>query len=1179
MVEASGNDICLSYRYESYFTMACVLRISEEAKEHVNLHSTFAKKVQQYKAKVENYNTASRHSPEAGTSETFRDYLFKTCSHNAFGYGDFVELVLVDDIDPYFFLTNQLDLPVHQVDLGFCPNLHSLGINRPSLSARVSEGQQKASGWTEPDLEIRIKGADGRVLGEARADSFGEFEVKFEQPVDPSETLSAELDSQVFEAGSSQVWEYTAPKFSKELCAEDENVNGEYANSSPFFAIHKLVADEVTEQLPLLVYSRIKIAGLASIGNVNLLRRAIHRAIARRTAKILHEYKGVESKWLAYEDLTSIKIGLLDTQGTEEIGVHLFCRNFSAGLLIMQSVAQLTYGDLFEDPQSKTLEQQIDAWGIHKKICEEQVNPVSSLNACHLFSATYTVLGAVPSSFSDPDNASVEGYLEAYGKVNVRPGHFVDVQEAIIAILGKTKKLEEVVAEPIDLKEPDEGSLAELRFLIGRNDLDFPMIGDQVMTVKTKDFFKLANSLSAYPKKSDEGKFTSTEGTDDDHAANLTTGVVSWSSNLVVPVPVMGEVIKKCDRGHVAVFSELKKKFEKLFKQGGKLDNEGLRQVLASMRLPIRLRNVSYQLLKTFSETLSDSVHYDTVLDLYDQFFALYSFLVGDADECYQFSKALFRPDSDIAGSVFFDAKFTEHLSIYCDGLSNALSHRIHRNTKEEFADLNVVFGGGLTQLVQGAHAALTCSVELIKKMMSTEMFMLDAEVDRSECVGVIKKLSLHQHWKLYRLNPIKLQSESSRNTVLGVVDFSFGHVVNPLEYVDFVHEVGHMILENWDKRQPYFYADFRKAIEEVEAVILETGKVSESAAKQKAKQQTGRFREEYFADLLTAIMVFGNDVELFAKFSFFKFNSYQTQGKTEIDLSTQDTRLIEFLDYSFRIFLVCKTVERCGAAIHSGNFFDPSFPGIPSNLNDYISRPEQFAEFLSEYGYLDCLFKDINRQEQWLQIITSWDGKHKRFSYRATAARGYISDVIERVSLIFQKHCWQSEPWYAQGKDVYIFDRVANAFRESMQKGETSLTAILAKANEDLENEGVRIQLGNDSPDLLGLVCAALNAFTSLQMDDISKEDDKAIHLTRYGDGRAKFEPGKRNAEFFGRTPEKSLFFLQFEIAAKSLSVGNFYLSPSIRSGWSPESPAFKPHLLGGIRGRSILIWLFSDF
>lgn len=491
------------------------------------------------------------------------------------------------------------------------------------------------------------------------------------------------------------------------------------------------------------------------------------------------------------------------------------------------------------------------------------------------------------------------------------------------------------------------------------------------------------------------------------------------------------------------VLNRLGKQIRDIFEHGS-FNHDLLRKKLETIRLPIRLRRTSYQILKNFSDTLSDPLHYECVLDLYDQFLALQKFLVEDVPVSYDVCQSLFESPTYANGIGFFDEHFNHHLSEYCAALNNAFSHRVHRNTKEEFQDVAIDFRGGLSQLVQGSNAALTCSVGLLKRCFDRDFFaenqdwkdsdkslqvrvgekfyrfdkkqspidysrlqqrafahrwtiyesqsgfsvalsdddsnsLLESESfesreeaenlltavgarRRNVFVGVAQKFSLQQHWKLKRLNPIAVDSRVTDSSVLAIVDFSFGHVVNPLEYIDFIHEAGHLILENWDNKNSRGYYELatefdniaRQSISKSEsqnpdhnpildrlmtAPLLQEYDIPADASNVPASQESienpitksdykiqveqvaqkylntertdliddfFQIREELFSDLLTLFFVFNGNAQHFAVFQLAKFNSYQPDKSK----NPWAERLSDYLDFAFRIFCVSRTGE-----------------------------------------------------------------------------------------------------------------------------------------------------------------------------------------------------------------------------------------------------------------------------
>lgn len=1091
-----------TYRHRPYFALTSVLKNERPGnKKSQQIHTGFLGKVRGYHEKIDANRRKFFGVPQGGPEDPapqYEDYLYQVCSHQAFTFGDHVEMLLVDDIDPYFHLTSQLDLPIHQISLGFCPELESLGIPGFGQSIQPESWLGKACGLSEP-----------------HASPFLHLDDLIQPVVDPSPVDESE------EAGR---------RIHQFQCAN-----------------------------PLLVFTRLKLAGLSILGNGLLQRRAIHRAIAKKVVDIQQAIINGEaaSERVTASQAKALQVSIIDAQGTEEIALYIPCQNYSLGVLVAQAVASLTYQDLFK-LGADLLWENISGWRLHERFRlqeHEKIEKNAPLIANHVFAASYTILGATQNAHQrSPEK--IGGCLEVFGRVNVLAGHFVDIADELPEFVKRGK------GDAGSFKSVTINRDEELRYLIGRYDYDYSLANEDSSAseaVETVGFLEISSLLRRRLQSSDG------------NVEQLKRAVIGWSNDLVVPVSkfpnsdilpkVMTEYYERQapehhDEPHYDILETLETNVQELF-TSGELNDDKLRDALEQKRLPMRVRRTGYHLIKNFRDALLDPQLYASVIDLLHPFIACHTFLTEDLQQYFELIQSRFAsgdPNAvNYATRAMFDEKFISRLSLLFNAMHNAHSHRVHRYTKHEFQDQSIDFRGGLTQLVHGSNAPLICSVGLLKRCWSHDFFSSSVQRDYPGRVGIVQNLSLNQQWQFFKIKPICKTTLPSQKSALGIIEFSFGHVLNPLEYIDLLHEAAHLLIDTWDvELPPEAMRSTRLEVAQrnaIASVISTAGNNREARESGTAESLTKMFteaapdskfiaeaREEYFADLVTNLFFFGNDIETARTYAFYKFNAYpckEPNGRLSVD----DQRLVDYLDYAFRVYAVTTMIEKYHDQPDPRQWgldenFQLNLVGRTTNSADQSSffqvqgyKRENFFRFLRKYQHLDSWFHDWDWSNN-PKNIAIFDGL---IVPRIIGSKIFLGEIWKKALILFRGHCLQDcsifnpddsadikplFPWYDSNCN-FVFPEVRDKFRQSLEAGECMIEEILSEYRDYLSHD--------EPPDLLGLVCAGLSAFASLQLRDLNElvhehaNEDAAVdcHLKRNEKGEVTFRENQQYSPF----------------------------------------------------------------
>ena len=993
--------------------------------------------------------------------------------------------MLADDFDLYFQLTSVLNLPIDQVGLGFCPTWESLGI--PASGESVDQ----AGHWLyEPDAtayttqltscfvplhsllpaqppQLRI---DPETFARCLPDMDG-FGVVTSPGAGQSEQSLLQLAQDL----------YKLKKIDKGQLRKVID-HAELAESSP----HPSAAAP-----PLLMYCRLKLGGLASLGCGLLLRKAVFRALARSIVRIQRRLLGIlaapsasasdersmlEQLEIGESDVRSLRAAFLDMQGPEEIGVHLACSNYSVATLAVTEISSLTLGDICDPLIGGPAGERWSAATSVASTLSRYVSPgdpaPSQLMKNHVFSSTYSILGVDDEqhSMASRNALPVHGRVEGYARANVIAGHLHEVEEKIERGLASV---------PPALPPLRYGSVH--RFLIGRYDYDFALAwrkDSPIESLHVSEFLDRSQSVRDHVVACNQRRKLP-----DGHADE--TGVLDLAIAIVVPYPKLSREPAVAEE-HIAIVPALKRFADRLFQpDNGPLCTSRLNREARCIRLPLRLVRHVLHLYKNFYESLVDPLLYDSVIDLLDCFTALHHVIAQELPQAYdQFHSRRYMNWQDVEGSQrissFFTSQFAHHkmiesISEYVEALENAHSHRICRESVMEVQDWAVDIRGGLIQLYHGAAVPLTCGAGLVKwcwrtgfaypgKLVSADGHH-DGDKEKEFPIGLVTELSLGQLKQIRRIRP-----HPSVFASLGIVDLSVGHIINPPEFVTHLHEAAHVIIDRW------YQFELPAMLFRCELVGGDKFRDPDTGAPPPWKlEDTKTLWEELFADLLTQLLVFGsgNDAELGARFIVAKYGADPRSAANTHDKTTR-----QFIELMMRQYIVWKCVEH---ASENPQELSKAYPLAKylteADGQDIESLWPDFKKFLERHGPFWWPWKTV-KTKSW------WDDVSRLFSKYLPRRLYLAQDAWRRAVTIYQQFTEGRIPWFST-QDVsdagqtslrFEFSNLVEEFRRALVVGESSVWRILNRWHDG--------KLDFDKVDELGLVAAGLRAYIGLQLE-----------------------------------------------------------------------------------------------
>ena len=222
----------------------------------------------------------------------------------------------------------------------------------------------------------------------------------------------------------------------------------------------KPAAHKFQESAPLLLFSKFKAHGLGMVGSGLLFQQALFLAMAdkiRNTVQLLRKEAGNSdtpmAKLMSAEQIDATKVAFLDLQGSQEIGILVFCANLSVSASILAGVRSLVFEDLLVSSVDKNgwLRDTLDRSEAHAKIIKNdrrapnrEGDTCHPLDKVHVFRWTHSTSAIAWNAFQFPPTERTErwGYVEATSEFEVAPGHRVSVEEALAEMNKRCKPAE-----------------------------------------------------------------------------------------------------------------------------------------------------------------------------------------------------------------------------------------------------------------------------------------------------------------------------------------------------------------------------------------------------------------------------------------------------------------------------------------------------------------------------------------------------------------------------------------------------------------------------------------------------------------------------------------------------------------------------------------------------------------
>ena len=439
---------------------------------------------------------------------------------------------------------------------------------------------------------------------------------------------------------------------------------------------------------------------------------------------------------------------------------------------------------------------------------------------------------------------------------------------------------------------------------------------------------------------------------------------------------------------HLPVMSMLDELRVALFADGGRPGRMGvqdLKDITRRLGVPRPLCGALELHYLRFREQLADPHLYDGVLDLYDTYATLYAFLTDFLPEFQRRARAAGRP------SAPFGKWLCEQVGDLLVAVGNAADHRVRLPLPDaDRPDTAVDLRGGLSKLVAAADVPLKCGLHLVNRAIG------QADTAPADTTWPHRGLPLNRVGAitLFNFDPQTrckgVYTRGGKPYSLTFVSMDVSHVFRPIRLLAHLHEAAHLVT--------HFTDDLRACAGRDQPVAAD-------------------LTDELYAELLTHLMVFGTNTDLYLKQQVAGYaTSPQGQGSGYSHLHDEDHYAEErFYRHLLTAFLVTEPI-RAGVA---GRNYDPrTLPrdGLRAELADRPRAISAFLDLIKRYGPFHAQFArwraDPDFDTTWAAMFAddiadwgdtfaaAWEAAFDRFRAHDWGLNTALSQTVGRAVL-----------------------------------------------------------------------------------------------------------------------------------------------------------------------------------
>jgi len=705
-------------------------------------------------------------------------------------------------------------------------------------------------------------------------------------------------------------------------------------------------------ELPLMVITEFKLNALAVLdlgleGRMTIFKAMAHK-IQETVGNLKEQVKDEHLHRLIDEDdIEKLKCVLLDAQGTTDIVLLTFCKNYSVATSLVTALRSMDF---------KPLKPQCDG-ELHrnalKKIKElNKKDDDRDWGDMHIFYSTYSTLTftyefVLEHRQEEAHSKLVKqcrGFAKAYGLFKIKAGHCKTLNEKISSLPEYNSKIQEFSMDDENYHLLLTGQYDRIEDLSQGEDVRYMLPVNVLIGLLIDLLTELKGNLS------------------------------DISTSIATPV-LTGTFCQKISKNHMNTSEFYLDMHNKLFiDERGPFNIKELHKSLRVLRIPIPLcRSVVY-LYQVFANCFADPLLFNNALELYNVFDTIYNLL----------TKHYINKQKELTDNHQIETRVNEKeikalcrlLEIIRDALDVKTNLALPGDRKRDMA---IDFRGGLNKLMDSADVLVQCGTELFNQTIE----YCDLKNEDNQCyVGIIKQINFDPQTNFYQLNL------GSDKHILACIDMNASHLFNPAYSLDYFHEIGYMIFDYLLRKKRF--KDIKNDTNENkdrkndEESFIEQLFNPQHKDSQKTFFKAMRERlREVFADLLTHLFIFGSDTDGFIQYYLIRYTTLPLSIHQEYD-----KQLIRLNEVMFRAFLIDDAVKQLKEDSNDPldweyESYDNKHPYTQKSrpfLNDFNTMFEKYKPYVifpqddKRYKYLEDEYKQY-REKTFMHLYfwISW--------------------------------------------------------------------------------------------------------------------------------------------------------------------------------------------------------------
>jgi len=552
-----------------------------------------------------------------------------------------------------------------------------------------------------------------------------------------------------------------------------------------------------SDQDHIILFSRLKLHTIATIGAAGWLERSLYKAVLLRIFEVVEALKENPGMLVGPGDVASLKVSLVNMMGQEELGIVIKCRNINVARACQSAARQVRLKEIVQafgdDTSQKNAWMGLDDqdWVTRKFSCIDKMSDVDLKpdpevkfdtkleqfsGNCHVFrwskSSAYLAAGMLLRP--EKDVPRVTGYVSAFSDLNICVGHEGNVLELLRELKDEVVSKTPPPAEELDFSRCE---FQKLGYADASLNLKTVSYNEAEHCIKLSNFVVIIRNLLE----------TIAGGGNNSSAWNEVRSVVGVITQLCVPTENIPEIVGSA--GHNNVLEHLLPKLrlalfgdiDANYPGDGPLDEFRLEAAIRKVVGPVLgCRSLCF-LFRNFSHTLSNPYVFDTVLDLYDAMATLHSIITNGLGKSF--------------GAQKLDWDRLVALTKITEALHNTVVQRMYRAFPEQvYREMSIDVRTSVNQLMMGADAVTKVASGFIRYYAFPPDTNPGVPIasDRNR-VGVISRVT-------YDMGIMVVQRKLGVEHVgrLATIYYDVAHAMHTVTWVELVIETFHMLYDEF---------------------------------------------------------------------------------------------------------------------------------------------------------------------------------------------------------------------------------------------------------------------------------------------------------------------------------------------------------------------------------------------